>query len=87
MIANTGIRFMRSSGNSHFADANNEEFRAQIHKLQYEVDSLKQEKEETALRHEEELRVAQARADADFKRAQVRLHNFNQTCRRILTHT
>ncbi|KAF2839492.1 mitotic spindle assembly checkpoint protein-like protein MAD1 [Patellaria atrata CBS 101060] len=51
-------------------DPGNEDLRAQINTLQYELDSLKQERELTALRYQKELRDAQAKADADFKRAQ-----------------
>ena len=52
-------------------DEDNEDLRKEIHKLRYEVDSLRQEREVTALRHEEELRLAQSKADVDYKRAQV----------------
>ena len=50
-----------------------EDLRARLKTLQYEVDAFKQEKEMTRLRHEKELRDARARAEADFKRAQVRI--------------
>ena len=39
--------------------------------LQYEVESLKQERDFKRLQHERELRDVQAKAEADFKRAQV----------------
>ena len=52
-------------------DPGNDGLRAQIHKLQYELDSLKQERESTTLRHEDELRQAQGRSDGDYKRAQA----------------
>lgn len=52
-------------------DLGNEDLRAQLKALQYEVESFKQEKELTKLRHEKELRDAQARADNDFHKAQV----------------
>jgi len=52
-------------------DVGNEELRAQLYRLQYEVESLRQEREVAALRHEDDLRVVQSRAEADFKRAQV----------------
>ena len=52
-------------------DVGNEDLRAQLKTLQYEVDSYKQEKELTNIKHEKELRDAQAKAEADFKRAQV----------------
>ena len=53
-------------------DLANEDLRAQLKALQYEVESFKQEKELINLRHEKELRNAQMRADDDFQRAQVR---------------
>lgn len=52
-------------------DVGNEDLRAQIKTLLYEVESFKQEREFTNLRHEKELRDVQTKADADFKRAQV----------------
>ncbi|KAK5168746.1 coiled-coil domain-containing protein mad1 [Saxophila tyrrhenica] len=52
-------------------DINNENLRAQLHTLQYELDSLKQERELTALQQAQEIRDAQNRAEADFKRAQA----------------
>lgn len=59
--------------NNHCADIGNEDLRAQVKTLQYELESFKQERDLTNLRHEKELRDAQAKAEADFKRAQVRL--------------
>ncbi|KAK5108517.1 hypothetical protein LTR62_008257 [Meristemomyces frigidus] len=52
-------------------DINNENIRAQLNTLQYEYDSLKQERELTALNHQQELREAQSRGESDFKRAQA----------------
>lgn len=52
---------------------NNEDLRAQLNTLAYEVESLKQEKELTELRHEKELRDVQNKAEADYRRAQVRI--------------
>ncbi|KAL9096462.1 MAG: hypothetical protein Q9165_001459 [Trypethelium subeluteriae] len=52
-------------------DHANEDLRAQINTLQYEVESLKQERELTLLRHEQELRDTQNKAEADFRRAQA----------------
>lgn len=57
-------------------DVGNEDLRAQINTLLYEIESFKQEREYTNLRHEKELRDAQSKADADFKRAQVRMRLF-----------
>src|ERR1700761_3510872 len=53
------------------ADINNENLRSQLHTLQYELDSLKQERELTSLQHQQEIRDVQNRAEADFKRAQA----------------
>lgn len=53
-------------------DAGNEELRVQVNTLTYELENIKQERELVALRQEKELRDLQLRADADFKKAQVR---------------
>ena len=53
-------------------DIGNEDLRAQIKTLQYELESFKQEREFANLRHEKELRDAQIKAEADFRKAQVR---------------
>ena len=52
-------------------DFANEELRAEVKTLQYELSALKQDRELTNLRHEKELREAHRKAEADFKRAQV----------------
>ncbi|KAI4246630.1 MAG: hypothetical protein LQ352_006356 [Teloschistes flavicans] len=52
-------------------DLDNENLRAQIKSLQYEVNSLKSERDFEKLRHEQELQDVQARADTDFNKAQV----------------
>ena len=52
-------------------EAGNEDLRAQVKSLQYEVESLKQERDLTNLRYEKELRDVQGRAEGDFKRALV----------------
>ncbi|KAL9606621.1 MAG: hypothetical protein Q9179_000207 [Wetmoreana sp. 5 TL-2023] len=52
-------------------DLENENLRAQIKSLQYEVNSLKSERDFEKLRHEQNLQDVQARADADFKKAQA----------------
>jgi hypothetical protein len=54
-------------------DAGNEELRVQISTLRYELENVKQERDFAELRHEKELRELQARADADFRKAQVRI--------------
>lgn len=48
-----------------------DELRQQVHKLEYELGSLKQERELSKLRHEEEIRVIQAKAEEDYNRAQA----------------
>lgn len=53
------------------ADINNENLRAQLNTLQYELATLKQDKEFIALQHQQEVRDAQNRAEADYKRAQA----------------
>ncbi|KAL8638371.1 MAG: hypothetical protein Q9228_004471, partial [Teloschistes exilis] len=52
-------------------DFENENLRTQIKSLQYEVNSLKSERDFEKLRHEQELQDVQARADTDFKKAQA----------------
>ncbi|KAI4118472.1 MAG: hypothetical protein LQ345_001500 [Seirophora villosa] len=52
-------------------DLANENLRAQLKSLQYEVNSLKSEREFERLRHEQALQDVQERADADFKKAQA----------------
>ncbi|KAI9830839.1 MAG: hypothetical protein M1819_005364 [Sarea resinae] len=49
----------------------NEDLRAQVKTLQYELETIKQERELASLRHEKELRDVQRQAEADFKRAQA----------------
>jgi len=53
------------------ADINNEQLRAQINTLQYELDTYKQEREVERLQYQTDVREAEKRAEADFKRAQV----------------
>ncbi|KAL8646679.1 MAG: hypothetical protein Q9210_005998, partial [Variospora velana] len=52
-------------------DLANENLRAQLKSLQYEVNSLKSEREFERLRHEQALQDVQERAEADFKKAQA----------------
>lgn len=52
-------------------DAANEELRVQINKLKYELENQQQERELLTLQHNKELRDLQARAEADYKKAQV----------------
>lgn len=62
---------MSGRADGALVDAGNEDLHAQLKKFQYEVDAFRQEKEMMKLRHEKELRDVQAKAEADFKRAQV----------------
>ena len=62
------VQLYANIGPVHTGD---EDLRAKLKTLQYEIDAFKQEKEVTKLRHDKELRDAQAKAEADFKRAQV----------------
>ncbi|KAL9599217.1 MAG: hypothetical protein Q9219_003998 [cf. Caloplaca sp. 3 TL-2023] len=52
-------------------DFDNENLRAQVKALQYEVNSLKSERDFERLRHDQALQDVQERADADFKKAQA----------------
>ncbi|KAL8656628.1 MAG: hypothetical protein Q9226_002610 [Calogaya cf. arnoldii] len=52
-------------------DLQAENLRAQIKTLQYEVTSLKSEREFERLRHEQDVQDVRAQADADFKKAQA----------------
>jgi len=53
------------------ADHGNEDLRAQLRTLQYELDSIKNERELATLEQQQEIRDAHARAETDFKRAQA----------------
>lgn len=54
-------------------DIGNEDLRAQIKTLQYELESFKQERELSKLRHDKELRDVQFKAEEVFRKAQVGL--------------
>ncbi|WEW54940.1 coiled-coil domain-containing protein mad1 [Emydomyces testavorans] len=64
-------RSVRGQEPSIKPDAGNEELRVQISTLKYELENVKQDRDLVALRHEKELRDLQARADADFRKAQA----------------
>ena len=53
-------------------DIGNEDLRAQVKTLQYELESFKQERELSKLRHDKELRDVQLKAEELFRKAQVR---------------
>lgn len=67
----------------HCPDIANESLRAQLNTLQYELDSLKQEKELTALQQASEIRDAEQRADRDFKRAQAAETTAQQSAKKL----
>ncbi|KAI9666529.1 MAG: coiled-coil domain-containing protein mad1 [Bathelium mastoideum] len=52
-------------------DHANEDLRAQVNALQYELETVKQERELIDIHHQQDLREVQNKADADFKRAQA----------------
>lgn len=52
-------------------DIGNEDLRAQIKTLQYELRSFKEERELSTLRHDKELRDVQLKAEEVFRKAQV----------------
>ncbi|PSN64607.1 spindle assembly checkpoint component MAD1 [Corynespora cassiicola Philippines] len=51
-------------------DPVNEDLRAQLNTLRYELETAKQEKELMRLEHQQELRDTQSKAEADFRKAQ-----------------
>lgn len=53
------------------ADIGNEDLRAQVKTLQYELESFKQERELAALRHDKELRDVQLKAEEMYRKAQA----------------
>ena len=53
------------------ADESNEAIRKQLHKLEYELNNLRAERDLTNLRHQEELRTAERKAQTDYERAQA----------------
>ena len=61
----------------------NESLRAQLNTLQYELDSLKQEKELTALQQASEIRDAEKRAEQDFNRAQAAETSAQQNTKKL----
>ncbi|KAF2455274.1 spindle assembly checkpoint component Mad1 [Lineolata rhizophorae] len=56
---------------SPVTDLSNEDLRAQLKTLQYELDTLKQDRAVTQLQQQQDVRDAQQRAAADFERAQA----------------
>ncbi|EEP82363.1 conserved hypothetical protein [Uncinocarpus reesii 1704] len=68
---NSFRRSIRGHESSTKADVGNEELRVEISTLKYELENIKQDRDLAALQHEKELRELQARADADFRKAQA----------------
>ncbi|MCJ1398213.1 coiled-coil domain-containing protein mad1 [Xylographa trunciseda] len=63
------------------SDIDNEDLRARIKSLEYEVEAYNQDRDLTTIRHEKELRDAQAKADLDFRRAQA-----SESSKHVTTH-
>jgi hypothetical protein len=65
---------MRTSQNAPHtvipSDPINDDLRAQLNTVRYELETAKQDKEMKQLEHAQELREAQNRAEADFRKAQ-----------------
>ncbi|THV72954.1 mitotic spindle assembly checkpoint protein-like protein MAD1 [Aureobasidium pullulans] len=75
--------FRQSTATVARPDIANESLRAQLNTLQYELDSLKQEKELTALQQASEIRDAEQRAERDFKRAQAAELTAQQSAKKL----
>ena len=58
-------------------DIGDEDLRAQVKTLQYELESFKQERELSKLRHDKELRDVQLKAEEVFRKAQVGLNSYS----------
>lgn len=63
-----------NSDDFHTDHSHDENLRAKINALEYELKNLNQERGLLALQHDKELREQQARAEADFKKYQVHRH-------------
>lgn len=63
--------FSLSSSSDMNLDVDNEELRAQIKALQYDLEVMKQEREVNTAQHTKELRDLQTKAEVEYKRAQV----------------
>ncbi|SMY25125.1 unnamed protein product [Zymoseptoria tritici ST99CH_1A5] len=67
--ARPALRESMKQSTASRADVGTEDLRAQLRTAQYELDSIKQERELYELHQQQELREAQNRAEADYKRA------------------
>lgn len=68
-LADSTASFKQSTTGLARADPTNEPLRAQLRTLQYELDSLKQDRDLTALQTQSELRDALSRSEEEYKRA------------------
>jgi mitotic spindle assembly checkpoint protein MAD1 len=59
------------------SDASTDELKAEVKALQYELSTLKQERELTELRQEKDVRAALQKGEADFQRAELATSNAN----------
>jgi mitotic spindle assembly checkpoint protein MAD1 len=64
------------------SDPINEDLRAQLNTVRYELETAKQEREMMKLEHAQELRDAQNRADTDFRKAQQAEASNNLTAKK-----
>jgi mitotic spindle assembly checkpoint protein MAD1 len=64
------------------SDPINEDLRAQLNTVRYELETAKQEREMMKLEHAQQLRDAQNRADADFRKAQQAEASNNLTAKK-----
>ena len=65
------------------ADDSNETLRKQLHRVEYELNNLRAERDMANLRHQEELRNAQRKADAEYERAQTSESSANMATNRF----
>ena len=63
--------FFSTSISHHITGNTNQDLRTEIKSLQYELSTLRQERDVVALQHGKEIADIQARADTDFRQAQV----------------
>jgi chromosome segregation ATPase len=64
------------------SDPINEDLRAQLNTVRYELETAKQDKEMLKLEHQQEIRDIQSRAEADFRKAQQAESSNNLTAKK-----
>lgn len=74
------LRETRRQSMSVRPDIHNENLRAQIKTLQYELETLKQERELRSLREQSDVREAEKRVEAEYRRAQVNIPAPHTSC-------